>query len=518
MQRLSVIFLCIALIITGSSLVTNVNGEWTTFHKDLNRSGFLLEEPGPMNPTFKWSFETGGYVYTSPILYEGKVYVGSGDSSFYCLEAETGTEIWSFETGDTIQGTASISDGWVYLPSYDDNLYCLDAETGEEKWAFPANGDIFSSPGVDSGLVVFGCSNFQVYAVDADDGTQVWSFLTSAAVWASPNIEDGRVYCGAGSNFYCLNLDTGTMIWTSPLGEFIIATAAVQYQEVYVATSGNTLSGTLYLLDGRTGQPLWAYQDPEGAGFFSSPAISVRMVVIGSDSGYVHCVERDSGAFQWSYDAGDLVQSSPAIANGFVYVGCDDGTVHCIDFETGLGVWVMKVSDEQVRSSPCIEDGKLWIGSWDGFVHCIEEVDGEAGGPGQEEVSISVVEPSNANMSADSEFLIRCEISTNDLNDTMALYYSPEKNESRTQLIVEGTVSEITGMYAWDTRDIDPGTYWIKAELTSGAIQVTNWSLGSVLVEHPVDKGDENFIPVGTGGLELMVLFVLISLIGKRKT
>jgi len=497
-------------MIVGLFFVPCADGEWITFHKDNNRSGFSLEDVGPANPSILWSFETGDYVYSSPIYSNGKVYVGSGDGILYCFDSGTGEVIWTFETEGAIQGTATINGDQIFVPSYDDNLYCLDLDTGNEIWSFPSGGDIFSSPAVDSGLVVFGASNNQLFCLNQEDGSQEWSFPTTASVWASPNLEDGRVYFGAGTSFYCLDLNSGIPIWAIPLGEFIIATAAVQYQEVYVATNGNTLSGTLYLLDGRTGQPLWTYQDPEGAGFFSSPAISERMVVIGSDSGYVHCVERDSGAHQWSYDAGDLVQSSPAITNGFVYVGCDDGSIHCIDFETGLGVWTLKLGDEIVRSSPCVGDEKLWVGSWDYSVYCLG---GESVEPG---VSLNILEPSKENMSADESYSIRCEIEVSDINDTISLYYAPQMNDSLVELIISGPVSQITGMYTWDTSNVPEGSYWIKAELESGNISVKDWSEGTVLVRHPDESEEDDTISVGVGFLEILVILGLAMVFHKR--
>lgn len=505
---------CISLILT---FAIPVHGEWATFHRDLNRSGFDIGEAGPSEPSIHWQFETGAYVYASPVLADGKIFIGSGDETFYCIDATTGDEIWSFATGGVIQGTATHHDGRVFIPSYDDNLYCRDANTGDEIWTASTGGDIFSSPAVDSGRVVFGCTNGRVYCLDASDGSTVWHFQTSAPVFTSAAIEDGLVYIGSGTTYYCLNLDTPVPVWTSVLGESIISTAAVQFQEVYVATGGNNLQGTLYLLDGRTGQPLWTYQDEEGANFFSSPAISERMVVIGSDSGRVHCVERDSGAFQWSYLADAMVQSSPAIIGDLVYVGCDDGYVHCLDVDGGLLVWKLRISEEQVRSSPAVEDGRLWIGAWDGFVTCIGNSGEEPGGDGQEPISVLVVEPSSSNMNADTSFTITCEIEANDVNDTLTLWYAPERNESLIEQIVKGSVGTITGSYRWDTDLVPEGSYWIKAEIESGGLVVSNWSSGTVLIRHGSDDdGDDEFIPIG-GGAEMLILLSLGAFLRRRR-
>jgi len=511
MHRPRVAHVFFLLVLLGPALASQVDGEWTTFKRDLGRTAFLPGEEGLDSPSVIWSYETGDYVYSSPILHDGRLYVGSGDNSFYCLDGETGELYWSFPTGDVIQGTATIQEDQLYVPSYDGNLYCLDPGTGGEIWSFPTAGTIFSSPAVDSGLVVFGASDLQLYCINAADGSQEWSFLTTDSVWASPAIEDGRIYVGSGSLFYCLELDTGSLVWSTVLGEDIIASAAVQYQEVYVATTGNNLPGFVYHLDARTGQVLWSFQEPDGGGFFSSPAISERRVVIGSDSRKVYGLERDSGAFLWDTGTGGVISSSPAIAGEKVYVGSGDGAIYCLGLETGLEEWSVMTGDV-VYSSPCVQDGRLWVGSWDTRVYCIGQ------GTDQPAITVELVEPSQENMSADEGFTIRFESSSSDVNDTLALYYSSELNESDTQLITQAPASELNDTYLWDTSDVVEGSYWIMVELNSGDITVKNWSEGTVLVSHPDEKdddSDDSFLP-GFGLMELVILIGIVLLLRRE--
>jgi glucose dehydrogenase len=43
----------------------------------------------------KWSYTTGGKVYSSPAVANGVVYVGSIDGNVYALNASTGALLWS---------------------------------------------------------------------------------------------------------------------------------------------------------------------------------------------------------------------------------------------------------------------------------------------------------------------------------------------------------------------------------------------------------------------------------------
>ena len=86
------------------------------------------------------------------------------------------TVIWSRTTGGFVYSSPAIFDETVYVGSYDGNLYAFDAATGDTRWAFPAGGAISGSPTVMGGLVYFSTLEGMTYAVDASTGEQVWTF------------------------------------------------------------------------------------------------------------------------------------------------------------------------------------------------------------------------------------------------------------------------------------------------------------------------------------------------------
>ena len=102
---------------------------WPMFHHDLNHSGYSTADTTETN-NVTWTYTTGGWVYSSPAVSDGKVYIGSDDDSFYCLDADNGTEIWNYATGDWVDSSPAVSDGKVYFGSLDYKMYCLDAGDG----------------------------------------------------------------------------------------------------------------------------------------------------------------------------------------------------------------------------------------------------------------------------------------------------------------------------------------------------------------------------------------------------
>jgi eukaryotic-like serine/threonine-protein kinase len=177
----------------------------------------------------KWKFATEGPVVSSAALAGGIVYFASYDGKFYALDAATGQLKWKFETagerrdaGRQIHGllraaeimpdpwdyflsSPAVWNGAVYFGSGDGNVYALDAVSGSLKWKFKTGDDaeihnhvsIQSSPAVADGTVYFGCRGSNVYAVDAKTGKQKWLYSTKGS-WVnnSAAVYDGKVFFG----------------------------------------------------------------------------------------------------------------------------------------------------------------------------------------------------------------------------------------------------------------------------------------------------------------------------------
>jgi outer membrane protein assembly factor BamB len=83
-------------------------------------------------------------IYTSsPAVFNGRVYIGSGDGNVYCVDAVTGILQWKFATGDIVHASPAVANNTVYIGSWDSYLYALDAETGQEKWRFKTGEDTY---------------------------------------------------------------------------------------------------------------------------------------------------------------------------------------------------------------------------------------------------------------------------------------------------------------------------------------------------------------------------------------
>jgi outer membrane protein assembly factor BamB len=137
--------------------------------------------------TYAWHKKIGRVSTSTPAIFKGKVYVGSGTYVFqgylYCFEEATGKELWKFTPPDDgenskpgIQSSPSLSlqEGKVYLyfiTIYENaTVYCLD-ENGNKLWSFTSQeagtsgGYTTSSLAIADGWAYFGNDGGWVYAL-----------------------------------------------------------------------------------------------------------------------------------------------------------------------------------------------------------------------------------------------------------------------------------------------------------------------------------------------------------------
>jgi eukaryotic-like serine/threonine-protein kinase len=349
----------------------------------------------------KWKFKTGSRVHSTPAVENGVVYFLSYDSSLYAVEAATGQQKWKFSTAGEHRYTAahlhgaepaaeampdpfdlylsspSVWNGTVYFGSGDGNVYAVEAGTGALKWKFHTGDVVHSSPAIAGGTVFIGSWDSYFYALDAATGKEKWRFKTGEdpkihnqqGIQASAAVADGTVYFGCrDSNFYAVDAATGKQKWVFPnKGSWVIGSAAVSDGKVYFATSD---SGLLHALDAKTGAEVFSL-DFKHWPMFSSPAISGSTMYIGSHVGKLYAIDLNSHQISAAFET----EASRANAGKYVKA---DGTPNYENaffdfFYSDMVVGVSKMfSMGPILASPAISNGAIYIAGADGNVYAIE--------------------------------------------------------------------------------------------------------------------------------------------------
>src|SRR5262249_49741574 len=88
----------------------------------------------------RFTLATQGPIRGSPVVSEGKVYVGSTDGYLYAADSKSGALRWKFRAG-AVDSTPAIAGGLVYFTSRPGSLYAVNAASGRLAWKADFDAD-----------------------------------------------------------------------------------------------------------------------------------------------------------------------------------------------------------------------------------------------------------------------------------------------------------------------------------------------------------------------------------------
>jgi outer membrane protein assembly factor BamB len=99
-------------------------------HTRYNPYERILSPSNVKRLTRAWTAETGGFVYSSPAVANGVVYVGSSDKKLSAFKADGCGQVrcgalWTAETGGSVYSSPAVANGVVYVGSFDKKLYAF---------------------------------------------------------------------------------------------------------------------------------------------------------------------------------------------------------------------------------------------------------------------------------------------------------------------------------------------------------------------------------------------------------
>lgn len=372
----------------------------------------------------KWSVELGSETYGSPIVANGRVFIGTNNRTprdpkhqgdrgvLMCLDEKDGRLLWQLVVpklgylkvpeaevrsspdvyldwpGAGLCSPPTVEGDRVYVVTNRNEIVCLDIHG-------MANGN--DGPFTDEGAMMTpdNAARMEPGPLDAD------------VIWRFDLVEEGGIYPH----------DSG-------FGSILLV------DDLLYVNSGNGVDNThrrirrpdapsLVVLDKKTGR--FVARDRENMGprtvhcTWSSPAIGDAggrtMVIFGGGDGVVYAFEpvEDTGEFQtlrriWRFDcdpdaptddvhnymgnrkvSASNIKSMPVLVDGRVYVtvggdiwwGKRKAWLKCIDAVSGREVWSYELSD-RCCSTPSIAEGLVYVADAGRMVHCVDARTGRA--------------------------------------------------------------------------------------------------------------------------------------------
>ncbi|MGZ3609375.1 MAG: outer membrane protein assembly factor BamB family protein [Ktedonobacteraceae bacterium] len=176
-----------------------------------NCSGYVLDI-NPATGAIKWQYLvadiSGDDDIPTTATYGngGKLYVGSKNGIFYCLNATNGTVLHLYDTGDSgdsgIFSSAALYNGKAYFGGGDFKIHALNTNDFSVAWSFTSNRIFMSSPAVANNVLYSGGGDGNVYAFNASSGLQLWSYKIGVTVISSPVISNGVLYVSGSDGYF----------------------------------------------------------------------------------------------------------------------------------------------------------------------------------------------------------------------------------------------------------------------------------------------------------------------------
>lgn len=246
---------------------------------------------------YPWRFD---YYYSSPIIMEDKIIIGSDDGNLYLLNKKSGTVIWKYTTKGLVRSTPSVYKDAIIFGDTEGHLLAVDSKTGTLRWDFKINGQPL---------------NLDTLGFDRK------------AILAAPVIVNNKIIVGARDGFlYCINADDGKKIWeVDHVISWIISTVAVKDSVVVTGTSDGRF---IQAVNVNTGKEIWKFHTPMAT--WSSPIIDHDKVYEGCYDGQLFCVNLATGKRIGQFATNGIIYSSPVISDSMLYIGSDDGNLYAL--------------------------------------------------------------------------------------------------------------------------------------------------------------------------------------------
>ncbi|MDD4256049.1 MAG: PQQ-binding-like beta-propeller repeat protein [Methanofollis sp.] len=285
-----------------------------------------------------WTNELGGQAVGSVsgvAVADGQVYLGGTDGKLYCIDEETGATLWSSDQIDEtgyfgLSSSPLVYDGKVYVLSASDGALHEFSLAGAETWSYAAGGKAayFASATAADGKVY--CSNMTaLFCVDPALQKEVWNTSVRDVILSTPCLSDSTLFCTGALRTYAFDRDTGEELWNRSL-QGTSSSPAFCSDKIYVGAKDG-----LHCLDAATGAERWAFRSAQVT---VSPVIAGGIVYFGTneEAGTLYAMNADDGEEVWSHtleSPGDgtfaaFYASSPAVSDGVLYIGAEDNHLY----------------------------------------------------------------------------------------------------------------------------------------------------------------------------------------------
>ena len=277
------------------------------------------------------------------------------------------------------------SDNYIFVSDSVGNVKAVVQQTGKQFWQAKIKKNITAGPSADSKVVVLATEDGEVVALDSSNGNVIWQQKVSSEVIAAPLVTQDKVYVHAlDGGIFALDTATGKEIWQySSIAPSLIlrrSSGPVIYENLLIV---GTASGKLLGIDKNTGGLEWSedVSNPKGKSetqrmndVSADPVVDNGKIYAVSYQGKLAAIDLATRTRIFDKDLSSF--SGLSISKGKIYVSTADGAIYALDQATGNTIWQQSALQGRWLTKPVVFKDYILVGDDDGWLHWISRENG----------------------------------------------------------------------------------------------------------------------------------------------
>lgn len=153
-------------------------------------------------------------IYSVPSFDKKSLFFANSIGEIQSVNLKNKVLNWKKETGNAIYFSPTVVKNNLIIGTIEGNILGFDTQSGNQKWNIPVGGVLVGSPIVENNKL-YTASSTTFVCIDAVSGKVIWqNKLPESYSQGTPLIHGDKIIFGAwDTNVYCLNKNTGTLIW-----------------------------------------------------------------------------------------------------------------------------------------------------------------------------------------------------------------------------------------------------------------------------------------------------------------
>ena len=273
----------------------------------------------------RWAELVGSARFPSEAPAANDRYVATlNGSGLSLLDKNHGKLIWRREVRGAVGAGPALSDRSVFVPMIDGTIEAYDIEDYRQPpWVFQSHGRAMTQPIYTGKHIAWTTDRGHLNVARGNENTVLYRVETETSIAAEATVlpPDKLLVAAVDGYVYCINAESGSVVWRFSSGEPIVHTPIVLGENVYAITD----DGSLFAISGDRGEEVWR-------------TTGVRQFVAASRDRF-YCRDAQNGLAVLEIASGRLLGTIPAEGLDFAFInkqtdriiiGTSHGLIQCL--------------------------------------------------------------------------------------------------------------------------------------------------------------------------------------------